>query len=338
MPPSLDLAGLKAATRPFQEPDARTATLQLLTTLPPLIALVAVMHVGLAFGWWVSLLLVPVAAAFVVRTFVLQHDCGHGSLFRARWLNDAVGRVCSLLTLTPYDHWRRQHAGHHGAWNDLDRRENGTDIYSTCDTVAEYRALGRWHRFGYRLLRHPLVMLVVLPPIVFVALYRVPFDAPADWRKERRGVWLTNLALLALYGGVAWLVGFGQMAVVLLGMMLLASITGVWLFSVQHKFDGVQWVRHGEWHPVTAALEGTSFLRLPRVLQWLTGGIGFHHVHHMAPRVPNYRLEACHAAHPGFAAARVLTLRDVLSAPRHVLWDEASGRMVTFREVDAATA
>jgi omega-6 fatty acid desaturase (delta-12 desaturase) len=327
-----DRQELKAVVAHFQHAEPRTAWLQLATTFAPLLIVLAAMHGGLALGWWPVLVLALPAAGLVVRVFALQHDCGHGSLFHARRINDAVGRLCSMFTFTPYGHWRRQHAGHHAVWNDLDCRDRGTDIYSTCATVAEYRALGRWGRLGYRLARHPLVAQVVLPPLVFLALYRVPFDTPPGWRRERRGVHLTNLALAICYGGLGLLLGFGQVALVILAVMVPASIAGVWLFSVQHRFEGVRWARHAEWDAVTASLEGSSFLQLPTPLRWFTGALGFHHIHHLAPRVPNYRLRDCHGAHPAFAAVRVVTLRDALTAPRHVLWDEATSRMVTFAE------
>ena len=325
---------LRGAAARFQRPAARDALAQIGSTLLPLVALLAAMHLGLALGWWwlVPALALP-AAALTVRAFIIQHDCGHGSFLPSRRANDAVGRFCSLLTWTPYAHWRRQHAQHHGAWNDLDRRDGrGSDIYSACLTVQEYRALGPWRRRWHRLLRHPAVALLLLPPFIFLALYRTPFDTPAAWRKERRSVWTTNLALLALNGALGLLLGFGPAALVALAVMVPASIVGVWLFSLQHHFEGASWSRHAEWDPVTAAMEGSSFLKLPRALQWLTGSIGFHHVHHLAPRVPNYRLEECHLAHPAFAAVRVLTLKDGLRASRYVLWDECAGRMVTFAE------
>jgi omega-6 fatty acid desaturase (delta-12 desaturase) len=316
----------------FQEALPRTALLQLVTTFPPLLLLLAAMHAGLALGWWPVLALALPAAGLVVRVFALQHDCGHGSLFRSRRANDAVGRLCSLFTLTPYGHWRRQHARHHAVWNDLDRRDRGVDVYSTCETAAEYQAMGRWRRLGYRVARHLLAAQLLLPPLVFLVLYRIPFDAPSAWQRERRGVHLTNLALAACYGGLSVLLGFGSVASVLLAVMVPASVAGVWLFSVQHRFEGVRWTRHAAWDPVAASLEGSSYLRLPRLLQWFTGSIGFHHVHHLAPRIPNYRLEDCHNAHPAFASARVVTLRDALAASRYVLWDEAAARMVTFAE------
>ena len=313
-PSEADRLECKAVALGFQAPIPRTAALQLGTTFMPLLCLLGAMHIGLALGWWCVLGFGLPAAGLVVRVFALQHDCGHGSLFRSRRVNDAVGRFCSLFTLTPYAHWRRQHAGHHAVWNNLDRRDRGADIYSTCATVAEYRAKGRWRRFGYRATRHPPVAQLLLPPLVFLGLYRIPFDTPPAWRRERRGVHLTNLALLACYGGLALMLGIWPVALVLLTVMVPASIAGVWLFSVQHRFEGVRWARHAEWDPVVASLEGSSFLRLPGPLRWLTGRLGYHHVHHLALRIPNYRLEDCHNVHSAFATARVITLRGALDA------------------------
>jgi omega-6 fatty acid desaturase (delta-12 desaturase) len=328
-----DGAGLREVAARFQGALPHIAIRQIVTTIVPLIALIAAMHTGLAFGWWPLLVLGIPAAALTVRTFIIQHDCGHGSFFRSRRINDWLGRACSLLTLTPYSHWRRHHAQHHGGWNDLDRRDaSGLDIYSSCMTVDEYNAMGSWRRRLHRIARHQAVSLLALPPLIFLGLYRMPYDAPSNWRAERRGVHLTNAALVALHGSLALMLGFAPVAAVLLAVVVPASIIGVWLFSLQHHFEATHWARHADWNPVDAALRGTSFLRLPRLLQWLTGNIGFHHVHHASPRVPNYRLEACHDAHPAFAVAPVLTLADGLRASRHALWDEARGRMVTFAE------
>jgi omega-6 fatty acid desaturase (delta-12 desaturase) len=326
-------ADVRSVARSFQEPVSSRAAIQLATTFLPLLTLLATMHAGIALGQsWLVLALAAPAAGLVVRVFALQHDCGHGSLFRARQTNDAVGGLCSLFTWTPYGHWRRQHAGHHAVWNDLDRRDRGVDIYSTCATLAEFRAMGRWQRLGYRAARHPLVAQVLLPPLIFLLLYRIPFDTPPSWQRERRGVHLTNVALGALYGGLGLTLSFTAVAHVLLAVMIPASIAGAWLFSVQHRFDGVRWTRQGAWDPVTASLQGSSYLRLPRGLCWFTGSLGFHHVHHLAPRIPNYRLAECHAAHPGFGGAPTLTFWAALGAPRYAVWDEAAGRMVTFAE------
>lgn len=330
---------VRAVARGFQVASTPHAVWQLVTTLPPLIALLAAMHATLAFGvWWLLPGLALLAAGFVIRTFVLQHDCGHGSLFASRRLNDWVGRCCSLFTCTPYGFWRRQHATHHAVWNDLDGRDRGVDLYSTCATVAEYQAMGRWHRIGHRALRHPLVALFLLPPVIFLLVYRVPFDSPSSWARERRGVHLTTLALVLVYGAVALFLGLGPMLAVLLAVMVPSSIIGVWLFSVQHKFEGVHWARRDAWDPVDASIAGSSFLALPAVLRWFTAAIGFHHVHHLAPRVPNYRLAACHAAHPDFAKAQRLTFWAALRAPRLGLWDEQASRMISFAEAEAGIA
>ncbi len=328
-----DAAGVREVVARFQDAMPGVAIGQICSTILPLLVLIAAMHAGMAFGWWPLLALGLPATALTVRTFIIQHDCGHGSFFRNRRINDRLGRFCSLLTLAPYAQWRRQHAQHHGTWNDLDKRDGrGLDIYSSCLTVAEYNALGIWRRRLYRWAKHPAISLLVLPPIIFLVLYRFPFDAPRAWGAERRSVYLTNLSLLALHGGLAAMLGVGPVAAVLLAVMVPASIVGVWLFSLQHHFEDSHWARHAQWDPVSAALRGSSFLRLPRLLQWMTGNIGFHHVHHASPRVPNYRLEACHAAHPGFAVASVLTLGEGLRASRHALWDEARGRLVTFAQ------
>ena len=335
-PQTHDQASMRAVAARFEDASPRIAAWQIATSIVPLIALLAVMYTGMALGWWPVLLLALPAAALTVRTFIIQHDCGHGSFFASRRANDWLGRCCSLLTMTPYGQWRRQHAQHHGAWNDLDRREGrGLDIYSSCLTVAEYHALPAWPRLLYRVAKTPAVSLLVLPPLIFLVLYRFAFDAPDNWWAERRGVHLTNLSLLLLYGGIAAWLGVGAMAAVFLAVIVPASIIGVWLFSIQHHFDGTLWARHGQWSALDAALRGTSFLRLPRWLQWATGNIGFHHVHHVSSRVPNYRLQACHAAHPGFAGAAVLTLADALRAWRFALWDEVRGRMVSFSEAAA---
>lgn len=329
--PITDTTALRRAVAEFQGPILRHSLSQMASSFGGFAAVCTAMYLLLGVSVWLALLLAPLAAGFLVRIFIIQHDCGHGNFFRSRRVNDNVGRVCSLLTLTPYSNWRRQHAGHHGIWNDLDRRDTGADIYSDCLTVSEYRQLTPHQRFWHRAVRHPLVAHILIPPLVFFVLYRVPFDTPKSRRRERRAVYLTDLALLAGYGGFGTLVGFGPMALVQGPVMMVAAIVGVWLFSVQHRFEETWWARNDDWSFGKAALHGSSFLRLPRVLQWFTGNIGFHHVHHLNPRVPNYRLEACHARIAPYVTVPELTLRDGLRASRYVLWDEDRGRMVTFR-------
>ncbi len=316
----------------FQAPSLRLGLWQLAGTgVPYILALVAMYYVSLRVSHWLALALTIPAAGFVVRLFIIQHDCGHGSFFRSARANQIVGWLCSLLTFTPFANWRRQHAGHHAIWNNLDKRHAGADIYSSCLTVAEYQALTPRRRFLYRLARHPLVAQVLLPPVVFLVLYRLPFDTPRAWRKERRSVHLTNLALVLLFGTLVICLGWKPVLLVQAPIIGVASIVGVWLFSVQHRFEASAWSRNAEWTPAGAALSGSSLLKLPAVLQWFTGNIGFHHVHHLLPRVPNYRLQACHKAEPAFAATvTTLTLGQALRAPGYALWDEARGIMVRF--------
>ncbi|MDE1150306.1 MAG: fatty acid desaturase [Azospirillaceae bacterium] len=329
-PPGDAGAALRRETRAYEEVDPRRSLWQLVTTIPPFLTLCVLMYLSVAVSPLLTLGLALPAAGFFVRIFIIQHDCGHGSFFRARWANTLVGVFCSLITLTPYLMWRRQHAGHHSHWNNLDRRFSGSDIYSGCLTVAEYRRLSPMRRRMQRVIQHPLVAWCLVPPLVFLLLYRLPFDTPADWLKERRALHLTNVALLAVYGGLGWLLGFATVALVQGPIIIVAGMVGVWLFSVQHRFEQALWARQETWHPVSAALEGSSHLKLPRVFQWFTGNIGFHHVHHLNPRIPNYRLEACHRAIPAFQRAHVITPRAGLRAWRAALWDEGTGHMVPF--------
>jgi omega-6 fatty acid desaturase (delta-12 desaturase) len=325
---------LRAAAAAYQAPILRTSLWQVATSFLPFVITCAAMHAGLAAGlpYWAVLPLVIPAAGLVVRIFIIQHDCGHGAYFRSRRANDALGRLCSLITFTPYGNWRRQHAAHHGNWNNLDRRQSGADIYSTCLTVSEYRRLGRWRRLAFQAIRTPLVMHVLIPPLIFLLLYRFPFDTPRTWRRERISVYATNLALLAVAGGLGMALGFRAVLLVQLPIVALAGILGVWLFSIQHRFQGAVWTRQEGWTMEAASLEGSSYLKLPALLHWFTGNIGFHHVHHLNPRVPNYRLRACHEAVPGLRDTPPLGLWRALGAFRFSLWDDALGRLVSTHE------
>ena len=328
--PALTWASVRAVTQRFRDPNLAISLGQMASSFLPCLALFALMYASLALTpYWVTLGLSVVNAAFIVRIFIIQHDCGHGSFFRTRRANDAVGMVCSLFTLTPYAMWRRQHAGHHAHWNNLDHRMSGSDIYSTCLTVDEYRALSWWRRLAYRAAVHPVVSLLLLPPLVFLLIYRVPFDAPRSWTAERRAVHGTNLALVALFGALCIGLGWRDVLLVQLQTSIIASIIGVWLFSLQHRFERALWARHDAWTPMAASLHGSSHLHLPRLLQWFTGNIGFHHVHHLDSRIPNYRLKDCHRSHPAFAQATTLTLpRGGITSSRYCLWDEEARRLV----------
>jgi acyl-lipid omega-6 desaturase (Delta-12 desaturase) len=327
----LERKALLASLGKFQSPSARRSIAQVTTTALAYAATIAGMYAALQFSIWLTLAISIVAAGLVIRLFIIQHDCGHGSYFRSSHANEIVGLFCSVVTFTPYANWRRQHAGHHAVWNNLDERHGGADIYSTCLTLEEYLGLSAWRRWSYRVTRHPLVAQLILPPLVFLLLFRLPIDAPRSWRKERRGVHLTNLALATVFSLLIVFLGWKQVLLVQLPITLFASITGVWLFSVQHRFEDSEWLRQAEWTPPRAALNGSSYLKLPAVLQWFTGNVGFHHVHHLLPRVPNYRLEACHEALLARGGAvRMLTLVEAIRAPSFALWDETRGRMIPF--------
>lgn len=315
----------------FQTPTLPRSLTQVATSIGGYIAVIAAMYFLTEVSWWLALALAPLAAGFLVRTFIVQHDCGHGAFFAGRRANHAVGFVCSLLTLAPYASWRRQHAGHHGVWNNLDRRNTGVDIYSTCLTVDEYRALPPWRRRWYRFSRNPVVANLLAPPLVFLFLFRVPFDMPDGWQRERLLVYVTDIALVALVVGTGLALDFGRVAAVQLPITAIASIVGVWLFTVQHRSDHTVWARQADWDYMTASLEGSGYLRLPRILQWFTGNIGLHHIHHLNPKVPNYRLQPCQDAVADLAGVPPMGLRAAFRAMFYVLWDERRQRMVTFR-------
>ena len=333
-----DARDLMRRVAPYQTPIRHRSLIQIATSIGGFLVVCTAMYAIAGYSYWIVLSLVPLAAGFLVRTFIVQHDCGHGAYFRTRRGNDALGFACSLLTLSPYLSWRRQHAGHHEVWNNLDRRETGADFYSTCLTVAEYRALRPGQQLWYRVTRQPLVANLVVPPLVFLVLYRLPFDMPKEWRRERIGVYLTNLALAVLVGGIGFALGFGRVAAVQLPVMVLASIIGVWLFTVQHRGERTEWARQAEWSLQTASLRGSTYLRLGKILQWFTGNIGLHHVHHLSPRIPNYRLQACHDAVPELRDVPATTLPEAFRAMRRVLWDEVGRCMVPVSDAAARSS
>ncbi|MCQ8241215.1 fatty acid desaturase family protein [Rhizosaccharibacter radicis] len=322
-----DLASLKT----YQKPSWRSAVWQLFTTFGLYLSTVAAAYVAARHSVLLVLLLSLPASGLIVRIFMLQHDCGHRSFVPSSRANSIIGSACSLVTWTPFAYWRRLHARHHGSWNNLDDRGIPADFFSDCLTLDEYRALGPFRKVLYRLTHHPMLMHVILPPVVFLLLYRLPFDMPASFRKERLSVGLLNLCLCAMFGALVWWFGWKTVLLVHLPAMILAAVIGIWLFSVQHRFEESQWATDENWNFSHAAIHGTSYLRLPRVLQWFSGNIGLHHIHHLRPGIPNYRLEACQRNCSDVAdRATVLSLREAIRAPSFVLWDAELKRMVPF--------
>jgi len=314
----------------YREPSPARSIIELVVTAGPFVLLWFLMWATLDLGYWVCLLLAVPAAGFLVRLFMIQHDCGHGAFFHNRLANDSVGRVIGVLTLTPYDYWRRTHAIHHSTSGNLDRRGIG-DVDTL--TVHEYLALSRWRRLCYRVYRHPIIMFGLGPAFLFFVQYRLPFGLMrAGWQP-----WLsamgTNVAIAALVAIMIWLVGVIPFLLVHLPIMLLAASVGVWLFYVQHQFEDTEWARDSVWKLHEVALHGSSHYDLPSVLRWFTANIGVHHIHHLCSRIPYYRLPLVLRDYPKLGVIGRLTLGQSFSCVRLVLWDEDQQRLVSFHEV-----
>jgi omega-6 fatty acid desaturase (delta-12 desaturase) len=327
-------ADWRRAVEPYLGPNARRASFQLVTTLGLLAAAMWAAHVLHPHALALSILLILPIAGLLVRTFVLMHDCAHGSFFASRRLNDAVGFVTGVLTLTPFAQWRRDHALHHASSGDLDRRGNG-DIPTL--TVREYLAKSSRAQLTYRVVRHPASLLLGGPVHLAVG-QRFRGRSTATGGPQIVSVWATNAAILIVLAGAFWLVGWKTVLIAYLAPYYLAALAGVWLFYVQHQFEDAYWTPHGDWDYVEAALRGSSHLQLPGVLRWFTGNIGLHHVHHVAPRIPNYRLQQCHDENATFHHSPTITLRSGMAALRLALWDEDRGRLIGFRELSASDA
>jgi omega-6 fatty acid desaturase (delta-12 desaturase) len=310
----------------YQRPSLRRSVFQLVNSAVPYALLWFLMYRSLAVSYWLTLLLAIPAGGFLMRLFIIHHDCGHGSFFKSQKANDIVGFITGVLTLTPYHHWRWEHAVHHAGSGDLDRRDLGA-VWTL--TVQEYLEAPLWKRIVYRLVRNPFVLLVFVPSILFLILHR--FASPRASRRDRLSVYGTNLAMLALAVVLSLLMGVKAYLVIHLSIMTVGGTVGVWLFYVQHQFEGVNWRRHSEWDYMSAALQGSSYYKLPRILQWFSGNIGFHHIHHLSPRIPNYYLEKCHNENPLFQRAPTVTLSSSFKSLRYQLWDESRHRLVGFR-------
>ena len=327
-------AGLRGLVSRYRTPSLPRSLWQLGVSVALFFACCGLMWLTVGWSYPLTLALAVPAALFLVRLFVIHHDCGHGSFFRARWANDWVGRGLGLLTLTPYDCWRKCHAIHHAHVGKLHRRGDGGDIPSL--TVAEYEALPPWKQLGYRLFRNPVFLFGVFPTVLFVVVHRLPVGVPRSRKKERASIYWTNLALLAGVLGLSWLVGFVTLLLIAAPVVVLASSVGVWLFYVQHQFEEAYWEAGSAWDFEESSLAGSSYYRLPAVLEWLTASIGIHHIHHLDSAIPNYRLRRCLDENPQLRGVRQLTLWASLGCVRCKLWDEQKRRMVGFPRKDKA--
>jgi omega-6 fatty acid desaturase (delta-12 desaturase) len=312
----------QAVVAKYAYPETWRSVWQVLNSLVPFIAMWYLMYRSLAIGYWLTLILSVPAAGFMVRLFIIFHDCAHGSFFRSRRANDLMGLVMGILVLTPFYNWRHEHAIHHATAGNLDRRGTG-DVYTM--TVDEYLAAPWYKKFGYRVLRNPMILFTVGSFLVFTVTHR--YWLPGTGKRERNSVIWTNLALVGLIGWLIILVGWEAFLLIEVPILLIACSAGVWLFYVQHNFDPTYWERHAGWDFFKAGMDGSSFYKLPKLFQWFTGNIGFHHIHHLSPKIPNYKLEKCHNENPIFQI-EPLTFQESLRGLFLRLWDEKNNVLV----------
>ncbi len=322
------LLDLKKDVAPYEKTNTKLAIRQLINTLGPLIILWYGAYLSLNISYWLTLPLTIVAAGFLVRTFIIFHDCTHQSFLKNKLANDIIGNITGVLTVIPYEQWKNEHSMHHSTSSNLDKRGVG-DIWMM--TIDEYKNASVWGKFVYRFYRNPLVMLGIGPVFVFLFLYR--FNRKGARRKERINTYLINFYIVALYTFMIWMVGWQAFLMVQGPIFFVSGLFGIWLFYVQHQFEETYFEKEDEWSYVKAAVEGSSYYKLPKVLQWLTGNIGFHHVHHFSTRVPNYNLEKAHLASTPIQNATTINIRESLKSLKFRLWDEQNKKFVTFRDI-----
>jgi acyl-lipid omega-6 desaturase (Delta-12 desaturase) len=323
-----DRAKWRHVVEKYKKPSTHRAMWQIVNTFVPYVMIWAVAYYTVQWSWAATIALAVLGGLFLVRLFIIFHDCGHGSYFPDPLANEIVGFAMGVVTFTPYYHWRWEHAIHHVTAGHLDKRGRG-DIWTM--TVQEYLESSRWKRFAYQLARNPLVLFVIAPTFVFLVQQRYP--DPGASPRERHSVWWTNLSILLVAIGMSSIFGLGEYLLIQVIMTAVAAGVGVWLFYVQHQFEDVYWERGSNWDYAAAALQGSSFYKLPKVLQWFSGNIGFHHIHHLSARIPNYNLQACHDADPLFQKVKPLTLGESFKSLTLRLWDEQTRKLVGYRHM-----
>ncbi|GEL76769.1 fatty acid desaturase [Tenuibacillus multivorans] len=322
------LAQLKKNIRQFEQSDAKASVWQLINTIPPLFILWYLAYESISVSIWLSLALSILAAGFVVRTFIIFHDCCHGSFFKNRKLNHLIGTVTGILTMFPYSKWKREHSIHHATSSNLDKRGTG-DVWIM--TVNEYVKASKLERLQYRLYRNPFVMFVLGPLFLFFVSNRM--NRKDAKKKERRNTYLTNVSIVAIAALLIVAIGLQNFLIVQIPVMFVAGSLGIWLFYVQHQFEDSYFEDEAEWDYVKAAIDGSSYYKLPRILQWITGNIGYHHVHHLSPKVPNYHLEDAHESTPPLQQATTITMKSSLKSIHFRLYDEDQKMFVSFKGV-----
>jgi omega-6 fatty acid desaturase (delta-12 desaturase) len=315
------------AVADYQQSNLRHSLWQLLNTIAPYFILWYVAYRSLEVSYWLTIPISALAGLFLIRIFIIFHDCGHGSFFKSKRANTIVGNICGVLAFTPYYAWRHSHAVHHATSGDLDRRGVG-DVWTL--TFEEFQELPLMTRIAYRLYRNPFVIFILAPTLDFVFIQRFYSINDAKHAKSKRSVQFTNLMLLIILAVMSLTIGFKEYVLVQIPIITVASTIGVWLFYVQHQYENVYWERHENWDYATAALHGSSYYELPKIVHWFTGNIGFHHIHHLSPRIPNYKLEECHKENEIFQV-EPLTVKASLKSLHIRLWDEDRHKMVGYQ-------
>jgi len=327
-----DTKNLKKQVAPFEKSTTKESIFQIINTVVPFIILWYLSYLSLSVSYWLAFVPIVIAAGFLTRIFIIFHDCTHHSFFQNRRANRIVGTIMGVFTVHPFDQWGHDHSVHHATSGNLDKRGTG-DMWTM--TVDEYAAAPIKVRIAYRFYRNPLVMFVLGP--IYVFLLKNRFNRKGARKKERYNTYLTNVLIVALFSLLCWAIGWQSFLIVQGSIFMISGMAGIWLFYVQHTFEDSYFEEDKEWEYVKAAVEGSSFYKLPKVLQWLTGNIGFHHVHHLSPRVPNYKLEEAHKNTEPLQNVPTITLATSLQSLRFRLWDENSKTFVTFKEVKAVT-
>jgi len=321
-------AKLREFIAPFEKADVKASVRQLVNTILPAILFWFLAYQALDISIWLTIALSAVTSGFFIRTFIIFHDCTHGSFFKNKKANAVIGTITGIMTLFAYEKWKREHSIHHASSGNLDKRGVG-DIWVM--TIDEYVEASKWERFKYRMYRNPLVMFGLGPILLILVSSR--FNRKDARKKERNNTYLINISIVVIYSFLIAIIGWQAFLIVQGTTMFIAGALGIWLFYVQHTFEDSYFEDENEWDYVKAAIEGSSYYQLPKLLQWVTGNIGFHHVHHLSPRVPNYHLEKAHESAPPIQQATTINFKSSLKSLRYKLYDERNKTFVTFGEI-----
>jgi omega-6 fatty acid desaturase (delta-12 desaturase) len=331
--PQEQTSGWRKDIAPYERPHMKHSVWQIMNTVVPFFLLWYFAYLSLSVSYWLAVPLAIAAGGFLVRVFIIFHDCCHKSFFKNKLANEIVGTITGILTFVPFYQWRHTHAIHHATSGNLDKRGTG-DIWTL--TVEEYLSASPLKRLIYRLYRNPLIMFTIGPIYIFLIDYR--FNRPRAGFHERMNTYITNLGIVGVSALLCWAIGWQQFLLIQGTVFFVSGVAGIWLFYVQHQFEETYYEEDKEWDYVKAAMHGSSFYKLPKVLHWITGNIGFHHIHHLSPRVPNYYLETVHNKNPRLQEVKTITLRTSLESLRFRIWNEQSKKFVGFSEIKKFSA